>query len=84
MSMKRRARQLAFITVAVPIAGWVLERAARQAELRDKTSSASRRLRTGADFVQRRGRGPLAGWLRRPATTGTSYAGLPGTDRHAR
>jgi hypothetical protein len=29
---KRRARQLALVTVAAPVGGWALERAARRAE----------------------------------------------------
>ena len=66
---KRRAGQLALVTVA-PIAAWALEQAARRAEAGDKTSSTSRRLRQGADFVQRFGRGPLADRLRqRPVPT---------------
>jgi hypothetical protein len=69
--MKGRARRVALVTVAVPVAAWALEQAARRAEARDKTSPTSRRLRQGADFVQRFGRGPLAarlggGWSRRP------------------
>jgi hypothetical protein len=69
---KRRARQLALVTVAASVAGWALERAARRADAGDKTSSTSRRLRQGADFVQRFGRGPLADRLRqRPVTTVT-------------
>jgi hypothetical protein len=55
---KQRARQLALATVAAPIADWALEQAARRAEAGDKTSPTSRRLRQGADFVQRFGRGP--------------------------
>jgi hypothetical protein len=50
---KRRARQLAFVSVAVPVAAWALEQAARRAEARDMTSPTSRRLRQGANFVQR-------------------------------
>jgi hypothetical protein len=69
--MKRRTRQLAFVTVAIPIAGWALEQAARRAETRDQASPASRRLRQGAEFVQRWGRGPLADRLGRSATTAT-------------
>ena len=69
--MKRRTRQLAFVTVAVPVAAWALEQAARRAETRDQDSPASRRLRQGAEFVQRWGRGPLADRLRRPTTTAT-------------
>jgi hypothetical protein len=57
---KRRMRQLALVTVAAPVAAWALDQAARRAEARDRTSPASRRLRQGADFVQRFGRGPLA------------------------
>ena len=69
---KRRARQLALVTVAAPVAAWALEQAARRAEAGNKTSPTSRRLRQGADFVQRFGRGPLADRLRqRPVTTVT-------------
>jgi hypothetical protein len=84
MSMKRRARQLAFITVAVPVAGWVLERAARRAEARNRTSPTGRRLRTGAELLQRWGRGPLAARLGRPTTAITSNPDQPGTGQHAR
>ena len=69
--MMRRTRQLAFVTVALPVAAWALEQAARRAETRDQTSPASRRLRQGANYVQRWGRGPLADRLRRPTTTAT-------------
>jgi hypothetical protein len=69
--MMRRTRQLAFVTVALPVAAWALEQAARRAETRDQASPASRRLRQGADYVQRWGRGPLADRLRRPTTTAT-------------
>jgi hypothetical protein len=69
---KRRATQLALVTVAAPVAGWALEQAARRADAGDKSSPTSRRLRQGADFVQRFGRGPLADGLRqRPVTTVT-------------
>jgi hypothetical protein len=67
---RRRARQLGFVTVAVPVAAWALEQAARRAEARGTTSPTSRRLRQGADLVQRFSRGPLADRLqRRPAMT---------------
>jgi len=67
-----RVRQMALVMVAPPAAAWALEQVARRAEARDKTSPASRRLRQGADLVQRFGRGPLADRLgRRPATTAT-------------
>ena len=69
---RRRARQLVFVTVAVPVAAWALEQAARRAEARGTTSPTSRRLRQGADLVQRFSRGPLANRLsRRPNTTVT-------------
>jgi hypothetical protein len=65
----RRVRQLALVLVAAPAAAWALEQAARRAQERDKTAPTSRRLRQGADLVQRFGRGPLANRLgRRPAT----------------
>ena len=83
MRMGRRTRQLAFDTVAVPVAAWALEQAARRAEAGDKTSSTSRRLRQGADFVQRFGRGPLADRLRqRPDTTITWREQPPQPDQH--
>jgi LuxR family transcriptional regulator, maltose regulon positive regulatory protein len=63
--IKRRTRPLAFLTVAIPIAGWALEQAARRAETRDPSSPAGTRLRQGADFAQRWGRGPMADRLRR-------------------
>jgi len=63
-------RQLALVTLAAPVAAWALEQAAHRAEARDQASPASRRLRQGADFLQRFGRGPLADRLRqRPDTT---------------
>jgi hypothetical protein len=85
MRMRRRTRQLAFVTVAVPVAAWALEQAARRAEARDHTSPASRRLRQGADLVQRFGRGPLADRLRprapSPTVTPTDI-GRVGTEPH--
>jgi hypothetical protein len=80
---KRRARQLALVTVAAPVAGWALEQAARRAEARDQASPASRRLRQGADFVQRFGRGPLADRLRQqPVTTAAWREQPPQPDQH--
>jgi hypothetical protein len=80
---KRRARQLALVTVAAPVAAWALEQAAHRAETGDKTSPTSRRLRQGADFVQRFGRGPLADRLRqRPATNVTWREQPPQPDQH--
>ena len=85
MRMRRRTRQLAFVTVAVPVAAWALEQAARRAEARDQTSPTSRRLRQGAGLVQRFGRGPLADRLqpRAPSPTVTpTDAVRPGTGPH--
>jgi hypothetical protein len=82
---KRRVRQLALVTVAAPVAAWGLEQAARRAEARGgHTSPASRRLRRGADFVQRLGRGPLADRPgRRPVTTVTpKEQPRPGAGQH--
>jgi hypothetical protein len=80
---KRRARQLALVTVAAPIASWALEQAARRAEAGDKTSPTSRRLRQGADFMQRFGRGLLADRLRQqPATTVAWREQPPPPDQH--
>jgi hypothetical protein len=80
---KRRARQLALVTRAAPVAAWALEQGTHRAEARDKTSPTSRRLRQGADFVQRVGRGPLADRLRqRPVTTVTWRQQPPQPDQH--
>lgn len=65
MRIRRRAVQLALVMVAAPIAAWMLEQAASRVEARDKASPSGRRLRQGADFMQRFGRGPLADRLRR-------------------
>ena len=83
--MGRRTRQLAFVTVALPVAAWALEQAARRAEVREQASPASKRLRQGADLVQRFGRGPLADRLQRrpPSTTVTpTDTGRAGTGPH--
>jgi hypothetical protein len=80
---KRRVGKLALVTVAAPVAAWALEQAARRAAARDQGSPASRRLRQGADLVQRFGRGPLADRLRRrPATTVTWRQQPPQPDQH--
>jgi hypothetical protein len=80
---KRRAGPLALVTVAAPVAAWALEQAARRAEAGDKTSSISRRLRQGADFVQRFGRGPLADRLRQwPVPTVAWRQPSPQPDQH--
>ena len=80
---KRRARQLALVTLAAPVAAWALEQAAHRAEAHDQASPASRRLRQGADFLQRFGRGPLADRLRqRPVTTVAWREQPPQSDQH--
>ena len=83
LRIRRRTGQLALVTVALPLAGWALEQAARRAETRDQASPASRRLRQGAEFVQRWGRGPLADRSRRPTTTATrTDLSQAGTQQH--
>ena len=80
---KRRARQLALVTLAAPVAAWALEQAAHRAEAGDKASPASRRLRQGAEVVQRFGRGPLADRLRqRPVAKVTWRQQPPQPDQH--
>jgi outer membrane biogenesis lipoprotein LolB len=80
---KRRARQLALVTVAAPVAACALDQAAHRVEARDKTSPTRRRLRQGADFVQRFGCGPLADRLRqRPVTAVTWRQQPPQPDQH--
>ena len=64
--LKRRARRLALVTVALPVAAWALEQAARRLEARGSAARWSRRLRGGADWLGRQGRGPLAERLRQP------------------
>jgi hypothetical protein len=80
---KRRARRLALVTLAAPVAAWAMEQAAHRAEARNQASPASRRLRQGADLVQRVGRGPLADRLRqRPVATVTWREQPPQPDQH--
>jgi hypothetical protein len=62
---KRRVRRLALIMVAVPVAAWALEEAARRADARDANSPTGRRLRQGAGILRGFGRGPLANRLGR-------------------
>jgi hypothetical protein len=76
---KRRARQLVLVTLAAPVAAWALEQAAHRAEAHDQASPAGRRLRQGADFMQRlvAGRWPTgSGSGRTPLSPGDS-------DRHS-
>jgi hypothetical protein len=67
--MARRARRglkrLAIITILIPLAAWALDEAARRAEARGDSSPWGRRLRQGADWLGRFGRGPLASRMRR-------------------
>jgi hypothetical protein len=74
---KRRARQLALAMVAAPVAAWALEQAARRAEAGNKTTPSSRRLRQGADFLQRFARGPLADQLRQRPVTNVTWRQQP-------
>jgi hypothetical protein len=60
----RALKRLAVITVLIPLAAWALDEAARRAEGRQGSSPTSQRLRQGADWVGRFGRGPLAKRMR--------------------
>jgi hypothetical protein len=61
---KRRVRRLAMIMVALPVAAWALEEAARRVDAREAGSATGRRLRQGADILRGFGRGPLVNRLR--------------------
>jgi hypothetical protein len=63
--LRRRLWQLAFLTLAVPVAAWLLEEAARRQEARKGVSTSSARLRKWSRTVGRFGRGPLSGQRRR-------------------
>ena len=60
--LRRAVRRLALVAIAVPLAAWALEQAARRLEAR---GTAAQWLRGGADLLGRQGRGPLARRLRR-------------------
>jgi hypothetical protein len=62
--IRRRLGQLAVVMVALPLLGWLLEEAAKRAELRRSGSASGRWLRQGSEMAQRLGRGPLASRLR--------------------
>ena len=62
---RRVLKRLAIITILVPLAAWALEEAARRAEAREGASPWGQRLRQGADWLGRFGRGPLASRMRR-------------------
>jgi hypothetical protein len=64
MRIRRRMAQLGVITVALPVAGWLLDKAAERAEQRRPGSGASKWLRQGSDFAHGMGRGPLSNRLR--------------------
>jgi hypothetical protein len=67
--LRRQARRMALVTVAVPMAAWGLEQAARRLEGRTPGSVWPGRLRQGASWLGGWGQGPLADRLRRPTTT---------------
>jgi hypothetical protein len=62
--LRRRLAQLAVIMVALPLAGWLLEEAAKRAESRRSDSASGRWLRQGSELAHRFGRGPLSSRLR--------------------
>jgi hypothetical protein len=69
--LSRKARRMAMVAVAVPMAAWGLEQAAQQLEGRNPGSEWPGRLRQGADWLGGWAQGPLADRLRRPTTTVT-------------
>jgi hypothetical protein len=80
---KRRARQLALVTLAVPVAAWALEQAPTAPRPVTRLPRPAGALRQGADFMQRFGRGPLADRLRQwPDTTVTWRQQPPQPDQH--
>ena len=62
--IRRRLAQLAVVMVALPLVGWLLEEAAKRAELRRSDSTSGRWLRQGSELAPRMGRGPLSSRLR--------------------
>ena len=85
-SLRRRAASLVVATVAVPVAAWGIEEAARKAEARDPKSTTSKRLRQVADVAQTFAQGPIADRLRARQRTRVKWGepeihyprGLPG------
>jgi hypothetical protein len=63
MRIRRRLGQVALIMVALPLAGWILEEAAKRAEARKSDSASGRWLRQGSELAHRLGRGPLSSRL---------------------
>jgi hypothetical protein len=60
----RMARRLLVMAVAVPVAAWALDRAARRLEESERPSAVGKGLRFVADLLQEAGYGPLAARLR--------------------
>jgi hypothetical protein len=63
--LRRRLWQLAFVTLAIPAAAWLLEEVARRQEAKNGASSSSDRLRRWSQTVGGFGRGPLSSRRRR-------------------
>ena len=61
--IRRRLGQVAVVTVALPLVGWVLEEAAKRVEARNSGSASGRWLRQGSELAHRMGRGPLSSRL---------------------
>ena len=72
-SLRRRAGQMLLATVAVPVAAWGIEEAARRAEARDPRSTTTRRLRQVADVAKGLSRGPVADMLQRRQRTSVTW-----------
>jgi hypothetical protein len=64
MRIRRRLAQAGVIMVALPVAGWLLDQAAKKAEERRPGSGSSKWLRQGSELAHGMGRGPLSTRLR--------------------
>jgi hypothetical protein len=68
-------RRFLLMAVAVPVAAWALDRAARRLEQGERPSPVGRGVRTLADLLQEAGYGPLASRLRATPAAREAEAG---------
>jgi hypothetical protein len=75
--LSRRFRQYLLLAVGVPIIAYLLDGVGSALEERRGSSSMTKAMRSGGDFLRRRGRGPLARRLRErdPGRTADIQAG---------
>lgn len=62
--LSRRFRQYLFLAVGVPVIAYVLDGVGSALEGRRGPTTVTKAMRSGGDFLRRRGRGPLAERLR--------------------